>query len=391
MVKKGLLFLTALCFCYGSANALPKTTSSFAINLNSGEVISSERPDVVRHPASLTKLMTLYLTFEAIEHGKLRMDTPLKISRHAVNQKPSRIDIKAGETITVENAIKAVIVKSANDCAVVLAEALAPTEREFAVLMNNKAQKLGMKKTVFKNASGLNNKEQVSTVRDMAILGSSVYKHFPKYYHLFSLQNFEYNGKTYLSHNNVLKKFKGADGMKTGFLNAAGFNIITSAERDGNRILAVTMGHQSAKKRDDKVMKIMESGLNKIALNSTKTPDTVMVKLEIPRLIASEKTTGPALRYKISKGQWGIQLGSFSNYSKAYKFAKKLQDDMVEMAPYPINVEPAEVDMAIVYRSQITNLTQKDAEELCNRLKKENMSCIVKKNENNSKLTMAAK
>lgn len=391
MSRLTIIAAIMLILCSGTVSAAPKTTSSIAVDLGTGEIIASERPDVLREPASLTKLMTLYLTFEAIEKGRLKMDSELKVSRTAANRSPSRLDVRAGQTIKTEDAVKALIVKSANDCATVLAEALAEDERKFAVMMTEKAKKLGMKNTVFKNASGLNNRQQLTTARDMAVLAGALYKHFPQYYHLFSLKEFTYQGKTFYTHNHVLKKFKGADGMKTGYISTAGFNIVTSAERNGSRILAVTMGHKTLKDRDTKVMRLMDKGLQKIALNKTGNPEKVLAKLEVPQLIATEKMSGKALKKAIAKGQWGVQVGAFRNYAKARSYAFGLKQKMPEIKPYPVDVEAAESEMAVVYRAKLTNFSKKDAEELCNRLKKENKSCIVISTKDESQLTLAEK
>ncbi len=389
MQRLATLTFVAFLLCFGIANAAPKTTSSIAIDIKTGEVLSSENADVLRYPASLTKLMTLYLTFEALEKGKLKLSTPLKVSRVAAGRSPSKIGVRAGQTISVENAIKAVIIKSANDCATVLAEGLAKDEREFAKLMTAKARKLGMKKTVFKNASGLNNNLQVSTARDMAILGSAVYHHFPKYYKWFSMQKFTYQGRTYYTHNHVLKQFKGSDGMKTGYLAAAGYNIVTSAQRNGIRVLAVTLGHKTIQQRDRKVMDLMDRGIKKIAMNNTKSAHTVMAKLEMPKKIAVEKVENKEPKMVISKGEWGIQVGAFRNYAKARSYAFSIKKHMPELKAYPIDIESVEGDMVVLYRSRITNIAKKDAEELCNRLKNENKSCIVVNTQRNSQLAMA--
>ncbi len=389
MQRLATLTFLAVLLCFVIANAAPKTTSSIAIDIKTGEVLSSENADVLRYPASLTKLMTLYLTFEALEKGKLKLSTPLKVSGVAAGRSPSKIGVRAGQTISVENAIKAVIIKSANDCATVLAEGLAKDEREFAKLMTAKARKLGMKKTVFKNASGLNNNLQVSTARDMAILGSAVYHHFPKYYKWFSMQKFTYQGRTYYTHNHVLKQFKGSDGMKTGYLAAAGYNIVTSAQRNGIRVLAVTLGHKTIQQRDRKVMDLMDRGIKKIAMNNTKSAHTVMAKLEMPKKIAVEKVENKEPKMVISKGEWGIQVGAFRNYAKARSYAFSIKKHMPELKAYPIDIESVEGDMVVLYRSRITNIAKKDAEELCNRLKNENKSCIVVNTQRNSQLAMA--
>ncbi len=381
--------LAAFLIICGSVNAAPKTTSSITINMDTGEVLSSENPDTLRYPASLTKLMTLYLTFEALEKGKIKLSTPLKVSRVAAGRSPSKIGVRAGQIITVENAIKAVIIKSANDCATVLAEGLAKDEREFAKMMTAKAKKLGMKKTTFKNASGLNNSLQLTTARDMAVLGSAVYHHFPKYYKWFSMQKFTYQGRTYYTHNHVLKQFKGSDGMKTGYLAAAGYNIVTSAKRNGIRVLAVTMGHPTYQQRDKKVIDLMDRGIKKIAMNNTKAPKTVMAKLNVPAKVKAEKIAMNDTPLKVKKGDWGIQVGAFRNYAKARSYAFSIKKRMPELKSHPIDVESVEGDMVVLYRSRITNIAKKDAEELCNRLKKENKSCIVVNTQRNSQLAMA--
>ena len=242
------------------------STSSIIIDAWSGEVLSASGADTQRYPASLTKLMTLYITFDALEKGIIKLDDRLPVSRNAANRSPSKLGVRAGETISVRTAVMALIIKSANDCATVLAEGLGYTEENFALTMTKVARELGMKNTTFKNASGLPNRAQKTTARDMALLGAAVYHHFPQYYKLFSATKFEYQGRTYYTHNHLLKNFDGADGMKTGFTNAAGYNIVTSAERNGKRVIAVTMGHNSAKLRDRQIAKLMDKGLTRLAM-----------------------------------------------------------------------------------------------------------------------------
>ena len=190
-----------LTVCFSNANA---STSSIMIDAKSGNVLYEDNAESLRYPASLTKLMTLYLTFTALEKGQLRLDDNLKISHTAANRSPSRLGLTPGKTIDVKTAVVATIVKSANDCATVLGESLAKDEKSFAVLMTETAKKLGMKNTTFKNASGLPNTQQKTTAKDMAILAAALYHHFPQYYSWFSIQDFEYEGKQYTSHNLLL-------------------------------------------------------------------------------------------------------------------------------------------------------------------------------------------
>ena len=361
-----------------------RSISSIVVDAISGEVISSSNADELRYPASLTKLMTLYLTFDALDKGTLTLDTPLKVSRFAANQTPSRIGVKPGKTIKVKDAILALIVKSANDCAVVLAEALGKSEREFAAIMTQTAKELGMKNTTFKNASGLPNRQQKTTARDMAILGSAIYHHFPEYYDLFATTKFQYDGRTYYTHNHLLKKFKGTDGMKTGYTGAAGYNIVTSAQRDGQRVIAVTMGHNSIKNRDIKVAQLMNTGLKKLE-NKISDSKRVVARLDIPSVNEQSDTNNSV---------WGIQVGAFSNYIKARNYALDIQN-MIHL-PYvlktEINVEPASSGAAIVYRSQLTGFAKNEADKTCYRLKKANKSCIVIETADiNQQLVMANK
>ncbi len=371
-ISKRVLFYILLIVCVSlsfSAHAAKRTTSSIVIDAISGEVISASNADERRYPASLTKLMTLYITFGALEKGDLKFDEELKVSRFAANREPSRLGLKPGSTITVKDAVLALIIKSANDCASVLAEALGGSEEKFAQLMTKTAKDLGMKNTVFKNASGLPNRQQKTTARDMAILASAVYHHFPEYYDLFSTTKFTHNGKNYYTHNHLLKKFKGADGMKTGYTSAAGYNIVTSAERNGRRVIAVTMGHNTIKDRDLKVARLMNTGLKKLNTTTDK-PHRMYAKLELPSLENNQDS---------DQSVWAIQIGAFSNYIKARNYALDIQSQI--HLPYAqkteIKVEPASKGAAVVYRSQLTGFAKNEADKTCYSLKRANKSCIV--------------
>lgn len=347
------------------------STSSIMIDADSGKVLSVSNADELRYPASLTKLMTLYLTFNALEKGVLSMNDELIVSRTAASRSPSKIGVPAGKTITVKTAIDALIVKSANDCATILAEALGGTEENFAKKMTAQAQKLGMTNTTFKNASGLPNKAQKTTARDISVLASAMYHDFPQYYHLFAQKSFTYNGQTIYTHNHLLKSFKGADGMKTGYTAAAGFNIVTSAQRDGNRVIAVTMGHKTLKERDRKVAGMMENGLQKLASAAPDTTDDIYTQL-------AENETLNVSNETVSKKKWGIQVGAFSNYAKARNYALKLKRSTKQLlAGAKVKIEPTASGSAIIYRSKLVGLAKNDADKACRNLKNRNHSCIV--------------
>lgn len=277
--------LFALTITFNQAFA---STSSIVIDAKTGNVLYSDNAEELRYPASLTKLMTLYITFNALETGKLKLSDKLKVSHTAASRSPSRLGMPVGSYIDVKTLIKALIVKSANDCATVLAEALSPSEREFAVLMTKTAHRLGMHKTTFKNASGLPNSQQKTTAKDLAILGAAIYHHFPQYYHLFSTKEFKYNNITYKTHNYLLNDSLGTDGMKTGYTAASGFNILTSAQQGNYRVIAVTLGHKRVKDRDQNISKMMELSLNHISQNNR--INTYKLKNAINNSIKTKKT-----------------------------------------------------------------------------------------------------
>ncbi len=227
--------------------------SDIVIDANSGAVLHQSNPDAQRHPASLTKIMTLYLLFEQLEAGKLRLDSQLKVSPTAAEQSPTKLGLKAGSTIAVEDAIKGIVTRSANDAAVVVAEAIAGEEDDFAVLMTKKARALGMSRTVYKNASGLPNDAQVTTARDQSILGRAIQERFPKYYKYFQTRSFTFRGQHIGNHNNLLGRVDGVDGIKTGYIRASGFNLVTSVHRGNRYLVAVVMGGSSAGSRDAKM------------------------------------------------------------------------------------------------------------------------------------------
>lgn len=403
MVKKFAL----LCVCVlamlrvAVANA---SVSSIMIDAANGEVMYEMNADERRYPASLTKLMTLYITFNALENNHIKLTDKLKVSRTAAGRSPSKLGVRAGETITVKDAIMAVIVKSANDCATVLAEHFAPTEADFAVLMTDTAHKLGMKHTTFKNASGLPNKQQKTSARDMAILAMAVYHHFPQYYKWFSAKSFQYKGRTIGGHNYILKTFAGADGMKTGYTAASGYNIITSAKRSGKRVIAVTMGHNSVGERDKKVSKMMDRGLvhmqkgdvdvatltneiNGKGVIKAKTARVAAVQKKTPaktqnvRLAkAQNKTTVKATQIAsaVSNGRYAVQVGSFSDYQRARNYALTVKNKLAKKyAVHDIKVEKVQAASKTVYRSKVIGLARNDANTICRNMKRSNQACLV--------------
>jgi len=243
--------------------------ASIVVDGNSGSVLQAASPDALRHPASLTKVMTLYLLFERLESGRIKLDSALKISEHASEQAPTKLGLKPGQTISVEDAIKGIVTKSANDAAVAVAENLGGDEDSFAKLMTQKAHALGMAHTIYVNASGLPDDDQVTTARDQAVLGRAIQERFPRYYRYFSTESFVYHGEAMRNHNHLLGAVDGVDGIKTGFTRASGFNLLTSLHRDGRYLVAVVMGGPSSSERDERMRELISAHIKEAAMRRT--------------------------------------------------------------------------------------------------------------------------
>ncbi|WP_395076044.1 D-alanyl-D-alanine carboxypeptidase, partial [Hyphococcus sp.] len=284
----------ALCLApQASANS---KYAAYVVHADSGDVLFDRYSDGQRYPASLTKMMTLYLLFEELEAGRLTMDSKIKVSAHAAGQPPSKLGLTSGSTITVETAIQALVVKSANDVAAAVAEEIAGSEWRFAQNMTTKARAIGMSRTTFKNASGLPNSRQVTTAKDMATLGRRLMQDFPQYFHYFSEQSFVWDGRTYRTHNALVRTFEGADGLKTGYTRASGFNLTTSATRDGNHLIGVVLGGRSSATRDAHMRDILNKAFAQIeakpALIASLYRDTPSPRLK-PTLVAAMAAKNP--------------------------------------------------------------------------------------------------
>src|SRR5882724_7553492 len=248
--------------------------SSIIVDGNSGALLTSNNPDGSRHPASLTKIMTLYLLFERLEAKKMNLDTEMEVSEHASEQAPTKLGLRPGQTVKVEDAIKGLVTRSANDAAVVIAEAIGGDEDDFAKMMTRKARALGMTKTTYRNASGLPNDEQVTTARDQATLGRAIQERFPRYYRYFSTSVFNYHGQSIRNHNHLLGEVEGVDGIKTGYTRASGFNLVTSIRRGNRHLVGVVMGGRSGGSRDTIMRGLLAENLDKAS--STRTAAAII-------------------------------------------------------------------------------------------------------------------
>jgi len=251
------------------AESYSPPTSAVVVDGNTGSVLHAANADGLRHPASLTKIMTLYLLFERLEGGKIRLDTQLRISEHAAEQSPTKLGVRPGQSLAVEDAIKAVVTKSANDAAVAIAENLGGNEPDFAKLMTAKAHALGMSRTTYVNASGLPDDDQITTAQDQALLGRAIQERFPRYYKYFSTEEFVYHGHAMRNHNHLLGVVGGLDGIKTGYTQASGFNLVASVHRDGRYIVAVVLGGRSAGERDAHMRELISTHIKEASLRRT--------------------------------------------------------------------------------------------------------------------------
>ena len=298
-----MLTLLLLVFCTAT-NAHAKTKSkdtkekyaAFVMDADTGLILHRKNSEKILHPASLTKMMTLLMTFDALDHGALRLHSRIRISQHAANMIPSKLGLEPGSTIKVKDAIYALSTKSANDIAVALAEKLGGTEKKFAIMMTKKARALGMTKTRFKNASGLHDPRQVSTARDMARLGRILVTKYKKHYHYFSKKSFTYQGKVYRSHNKLMDTYAGMDGLKTGYIRQSGFNLVASAVRDDRRLIGVVFGGKTGKSRNAQMKILLDNAFAKIgALRIAKNTVPVPQKKPESLIITAALSIEPSL------------------------------------------------------------------------------------------------
>lgn len=261
--------------------------AAIVIDADTGQILHDENADAPRHPASLTKIMTLYLLFEQLESGRLKLDTELPVSAIAASQPPTKLHLKAGKTISVEDTIGGLVTRSANDAAVVVAEALAGSEAEFAKLMTARAQSLGMAGTTYVNASGLPAVEQITTARDQALLGRVIQQRFPNYYRYFSVVYYNYRGRNIHNHNTLLEQVEGVDGIKTGYTEASGYNLTASVRRGGKHIVAVVLGERSNAKRDARMRDLIAANMPAPTMQMANPGGS---KIEAPKRRGSAKT-----------------------------------------------------------------------------------------------------
>ncbi len=393
---------------------IPQNSSKYAaivVDAKTGEVLYAKRADAPRYPASITKVMTLYLAFEALAAGKIDLDEPVMFSPRAAAQPPTKIGVRAGDSITVQQAMEAMVTRSANDAAVAMAEKLGGTEQRFAALMTLRAQELGMTNTHFANPHGLPDSRNISSARDLAILSRAVMRDYPQYYRLFSTKNFAFRGQNIRNHNGLLYRMDGVDGLKTGFTNASGFNLAVSAVRDGRRLIAVVMGGPNVATRDKVAEGLLLTGFEvldrrargeqiTVAQNFFEPPQ--LAEATQPSMQQGDTESGLTVRLASSPppsrassiqiveprsvpklsgrgkaeagGRWTVQVGTFNSRADAReqlamvekKFGKHFDDAKAV----------AEKDGG-KYRSRFSGLSEQEAKEACRALKAKKQPCMV--------------
>lgn len=356
------------------------------MDAHSGKVLRAHNADRLTYPASLTKMMTLMLTFEALDRGTLRLNQRLVVSRHAASMPPSRLWLAPGSTITVEQAILALVTRSANDVAVVLGEALGGSETAFAKKMTARARRLGMRHTVFRNASGLPDRLQRTTARDMAILSRALIRGHAGYYAYFKRRSFDWQGDTVYGHNRLMARYPGMDGIKTGYIAASGFNLAASAVRDGRRLIAVVLGGHSADARDAQVADLLDAGFKRptspskpapvqpdlvITKNSASTAErSTAVSVAVPSV---KPATIKSAATEAAGGSWSIQVGAFASHAAAVRSAR---DTAKRLGSLAAGASPAIVRSGGLYKARLTGFPAATADAACSALKTAGRGCF---------------
>jgi D-alanyl-D-alanine carboxypeptidase len=417
---RALVFVIAVAFTaagFGSAEARGKF-AMISVDATNGKVLASRNADSRRYPASLTKIMTLYVLFEELKAGRIKKSSRFKFSKYASSRPPTKLYIKPGKTIRVDHAILALVTKSANDVATAVGENISGSEKAFARRMTRTARRLGMSRTVFKNASGLPNKGQYTTARDMATLGLRVQRDFPKYYRYFKTRSFKYKGRSHRNHNRLLGRYRGIDGIKTGYIRASGFNLTASVRRDGRHVVAVVMGGRTGRSRNNYMVQVLNKALKKVprrkgvglattagkpasatstnfskkkpakkknsstSVKSTNSPvitnSTGSVpakkssKTPLPKVANADSTRAKTVSIGGGKS-WHIQIGAYSSEADARARLYKAQKTGIQSLK---GKKLLAVKYTNGYRARFTGFNKGSAAKACVALKRKSIDCF---------------
>jgi D-alanyl-D-alanine carboxypeptidase len=364
--------------------------AELVVDGDNGRVLASRNANARKYPASLTKIMTLYMVFEALEKGTLHLDQRLKTSRRAAGQPASKLGLRRGEVITVRQAIMALVTKSANDAATVVAEAIGGSEFKFALKMTRRARDLGMSRTTFRNASGLPNRRQLSTARDMARLALAIRRDFPQYFKFFSEKSFSFRGKVFRNHNNLVGNVKGVDGIKTGYIRASGFNLVASASRDEGRLVGVLFGGRSANSRDERMRKLLANGFRRLQRGAERGLPNQFVRprgrmdgyshvpLPRPKPVHTKLKIAESADTSHFSAAWSVQVGAFDQVASVRQHLRKLTGALPGLlSKAKMSIDAIESGQAVFYRALVHGMNEYQAHELCNRIKSAKFDCLT--------------
>ena len=418
VTARNMAWLFIVVFVALAGASTPAQAAKYAaivIEEDSGRVLFARNADSLRYPASLTKIMTLYLLFEDIAAGHLKLKSRIPVSKVAAGRSPSKLYLKPGQSISAEQAIRALVTKSANDVATAVAEKLGGSERAFAKRMTRKARALGMSRTTFRNASGLPHSKQRSTARDMARLAIAMRRDFPQYFKYFSTKSFNWNGRKFGNHNKLLSKFNGTDGIKTGYINASGFNLVATVKRNNVRLIGVVFGGKTSRSRDAHMMDILERQFKRVkplqasqqlAALPTKLPISAPLRArDVPEIIPQKKqitvrrltdtmvaddtpefldtatTTASQAIAPDDRAHWSVQIGNFAQRVNAHKAAiraRRMADTVLGMTPANLTlVSRGEMPL---WRVRFNDLDEGQARSACAALFAEGSPCIAIRN-----------
>ncbi|MCK6452818.1 MAG: D-alanyl-D-alanine carboxypeptidase [Alphaproteobacteria bacterium] len=402
------------------AAAAKPVYASIVVDANTGEVLHSVDADKRTYPASTTKIMTLYLLFEELQRGRLKLDTMLPVSEHAASQAPSKLGVPAGARVSVRDAMLGLVTKSANDMAVVVAEAIAGSEKAFAARMTTRARMLGMRSTRFKNASGLPDPDQVTTARDLTVLALAMLRDHPRQYQVFSTRDFAFNGSVHANHNRLLNSYDGMDGIKTGYIRASGFNLVASAERNGRRLVGVVLGGNAPAWRDRHMAQLLDKaflknpplqtadlgakaaiapatpGAGTIAaalkrrpgrpapepviatVDSTPAPPVYAEEMDMEEPTVADLVSDDAAEAIDQSGDWGIQVGAF----KMAQNAQRAADDARRLLPPNVAgarpvIDEVSIRRSKLYQARLMGMSESDARAVCRQFKKKKQECLA--------------
>ena len=425
VIRPFLAALCALALCLASAPETRADTSryaAFVVDESTGIVLHSRRSEAARYPASLTKMMTLYMLFEALDAGEIGLHDRIRISRNAADAVPSRLGVPAGETIDVETAIRALVIKSANDVAVAVGERLGGGESRFAELMTTRAAELGLTGTTFRNASGLPDRRQTTTARDMARLAIALHRDFPQYFNYFNEESFRYDGRTYRNHNTLVGRVDGVDGLKTGYIRASGFNVVVSAERGDHRLITVVMGGPSAASRDAHAEELIEAAFATLeqredtrlfaALSSPRISPVrqqELIAMDVAALHLGEPTemgssqSAPAVQIVLAdedelaapapasaadqprtnseptliRGVWAVQVGAYNSADAAREQLDRVTGYSAPLAAAQPAARSVDIAGDRLWRARFESLTEDEARQVCSDLSTRREACFT--------------